>query len=160
MKLNENSKILLKQFFDISENEKLLNSNNFDALFTKWKLFVLRTKHDGLVYTSDLTLLLESAKIDYLPYLSKICDHMFWYYPYDTIHIDKNIKEIGLDIFKTDLPYNKGLKMKLVFNGTSDEFLDILGARSLLSTTYYSINTIEVICIDQTLINRARKYYD
>ena len=154
MKLDEHSKILLKQFFDISENEKLLNSNNFDDLFDRWKLYAMRTKHDGLVFTSDLTILLESAKIEYLPYLTKLHDFMFWYYPYDTIHIDKNIQRIGSDLFRFD----PNTKMKVYYNGTADEFLNIPGSKLLLNNQGYKANTIHVICIDKTLINRVRNY--
>lgn len=155
MKLDKNSKVLLKKFFDISENQKLLNDGNFDKLFSDWVAFVRKTPHDGIVCTSDLRILLDQAKIEYLSHFTELPSYIFWYYPYDTIHIDKNIQRIGSDLFRFD---DKNIKMKVNYNGTSDEFLNIPGSKSLLNSIIYNKNTFEIICTDKTLINRERFY--
>lgn len=155
MKLAKNSKVLLKKFFEIPESQKLLNSNNFDDLFANWVSFVKTTPHDGIVFTSDLRMLLDQAKIEYLSHLNQLPSYIFWYYPYDTIHIDKNIQRIGSDLFRFD---DKNIKMKVNYNGTSDEFLNIPGSKSLLNSIIYNKNTFEIICTDKTLRNRERFY--
>lgn len=85
----EDRKYYIKKY--IEDNKELLNRNNFNPLYNN-----LYMEHRA-TWNRFLTAFLLLADIDFLPYIKKVKDMMFYKLPITKLDIPDNIKEIRGD---------------------------------------------------------------
>lgn len=152
--LKDNSKYLLKKFFELKEAKQLVNTNDYESLFNLWSRFVSKTPHDGLCFKADLSYLLTTCGVDYLSHMSTIPNYLFWYWPSTKrIYIPRNIESIGDRPFKFS-EMTKDPAITLIYDGTKEELLNKTTFKSLLKSLLYRPKSILVKCTDGDLLNR------